>query len=66
MIFPVDRLVLVPDDVDLARSPLAGQLDVEEQREKIASRNAEGQGHGRTRDLHPEPPGALHNLLGPH
>jgi predicted GH43/DUF377 family glycosyl hydrolase len=29
MIFPVDRLVLVPDDVDLARSPLAGQLDVE-------------------------------------
>jgi predicted GH43/DUF377 family glycosyl hydrolase len=27
--FPVDRLVFVPDDVDLARSPLAGQLGVE-------------------------------------
>jgi predicted GH43/DUF377 family glycosyl hydrolase len=27
--FEVDRLVLVPDDIDLARSPLAGQLDAE-------------------------------------
>jgi len=27
--FPVDRLVLVPDDIDLERSPLAGQLDAE-------------------------------------
>jgi len=27
--YEVDRLVLVPDDIDLARSPLAGQLDVE-------------------------------------
>jgi predicted GH43/DUF377 family glycosyl hydrolase len=29
MSFPVDKLVLVPDDIDLSRSPLAGQLDVE-------------------------------------
>ncbi len=29
MIFPTDKLVLVPDDIDLARSPLAGQLGVE-------------------------------------
>ena len=27
--FPVDRLVFGPDDVDLSRSPLAGQLDAE-------------------------------------
>jgi predicted GH43/DUF377 family glycosyl hydrolase len=27
--FPQDRLVLVPDDIDLARSPLAGHLDAE-------------------------------------
>ncbi|MDE2403652.1 MAG: glycosidase [Sphingomonadales bacterium] len=27
--FATDRLVLVPDDIDLARSPLAGQLDAE-------------------------------------
>ncbi|MCP3729803.1 glycosidase [Sphingomonas sp. MG17] len=27
--YAVDRLVLVPDDVDLSRSPLAGQLDAE-------------------------------------
>jgi predicted GH43/DUF377 family glycosyl hydrolase len=27
--FDVDQLVLVPDDIDLARSPLAGQLGVE-------------------------------------
>lgn len=27
--FPVDRLVFGPDDVDLARSPLAGHLDAE-------------------------------------
>ncbi|MEP6784405.1 MAG: glycosidase [Sphingomonadales bacterium] len=27
--FTIDRLVLVPDDIDLSRSPLAGQLDVE-------------------------------------
>src|ERR1041384_7953217 len=27
--YPVDRLVFGPDDVDLARSPLAGHLDVE-------------------------------------
>ncbi|XHS01065.1 hypothetical protein ACFB49_26670 [Sphingomonas sp. DBB INV C78] len=27
--FAVDRLVLVPDDIDLARSPLAGHLDAE-------------------------------------
>ncbi|TCM35424.1 glycosidase [Novosphingobium sp. ST904] len=27
--FPVDRLVFVPDDVDLSRSPLAGHLDAE-------------------------------------
>jgi predicted GH43/DUF377 family glycosyl hydrolase len=27
--YPIDRLVLVPDDIDLARSPLAGQLEVE-------------------------------------
>jgi predicted GH43/DUF377 family glycosyl hydrolase len=29
MTFAVDRLVFGPDDVDLARSPLAGQLDAE-------------------------------------
>lgn len=29
MSFPVDRLVLEPKDIDLARSPLAGQLDAE-------------------------------------
>jgi predicted GH43/DUF377 family glycosyl hydrolase len=29
MSFPEDRLVLTPDDIDLARSPLAGQLDHE-------------------------------------
>ena len=29
MTFPVDRLVLTPDDIDLARSPLAGALDAE-------------------------------------
>lgn len=29
MSFLEDRLVLVPDDIDLARSPLAGQLDAE-------------------------------------
>jgi predicted GH43/DUF377 family glycosyl hydrolase len=29
MSFPVDKLVLVPDDIDLSRSPLAGQLNVE-------------------------------------
>ncbi len=27
--FPQDRLVLVPDDIDLTRSPLAGHLDAE-------------------------------------
>ncbi|HYD23713.1 MAG TPA: glycosidase [Croceibacterium sp.] len=27
--FPVDQLVLTPDDIDLSRSPLAGHLDVE-------------------------------------
>jgi len=27
--FPVDKLVLTPDDIDLARSPLAGQFDAE-------------------------------------
>jgi hypothetical protein len=27
--FPVDRLVLTPDDIDLSRSPLAGHLGVE-------------------------------------
>ena len=27
--FPVDRLVFGPDDVDLSRSPLAGQFDAE-------------------------------------
>src|SRR6478609_5141670 len=27
--FPVDRLVLTPDDVDLSRSPMAGQIDAE-------------------------------------
>ena len=27
--FPTDRLVLVPDQIDLARSPLAGHLDAE-------------------------------------
>ena len=29
MTFAVDKLVLVPDDIDLSRSPLAGQLGVE-------------------------------------
>ena len=29
MSFPVDRLVLTPEDIDLSRSPLAGQLGVE-------------------------------------
>jgi predicted GH43/DUF377 family glycosyl hydrolase len=29
MSFAVDKLVLVPDDIDLARSPLAGHLDAE-------------------------------------
>ncbi len=29
MNFAIDRLVFVPDDVDLARSPLAGQFDAE-------------------------------------
>ena len=29
MKFAVDRLVLVPDDIDLARSPLAGRLDAD-------------------------------------
>jgi predicted GH43/DUF377 family glycosyl hydrolase len=29
MTFAIDRLVLVPDDIDLARSPLAGHLDAE-------------------------------------
>jgi predicted GH43/DUF377 family glycosyl hydrolase len=29
MTFPVDKLVLVPDDIDLSRSPLAGHLGVE-------------------------------------
>jgi len=29
MTYPVDKLVLVPDDIDLSRSPLAGHLDVE-------------------------------------
>jgi predicted GH43/DUF377 family glycosyl hydrolase len=27
--YPIDRLVLVPDDIDLARSPLAGHLGAE-------------------------------------
>ena len=27
--FPLDHLVFTPDDVDLSRSPLAGQLDAE-------------------------------------
>jgi predicted GH43/DUF377 family glycosyl hydrolase len=27
--YPVDRLVLTPDDIDLSRSPLAGHLDAE-------------------------------------
>ncbi len=27
--FPVDRLILAPDDIDLSRSPLAGRLDAE-------------------------------------
>ncbi len=27
--FPVDRLVLTPDDIDLARSPMAGHFDAE-------------------------------------
>jgi predicted GH43/DUF377 family glycosyl hydrolase len=27
--FAIDRLILVPDDIDLARSPLAGHLDTE-------------------------------------
>jgi hypothetical protein len=29
MSFPEDRLVLKPDDIDLSRSPLAGQIDAE-------------------------------------
>lgn len=29
MTFEIDRLVLVPDDIDLARSPLAGHLEAE-------------------------------------
>lgn len=29
MNWPVDKLVLVPDDIDLSRSPLAGHLDAE-------------------------------------
>jgi predicted GH43/DUF377 family glycosyl hydrolase len=29
MTYAVDKLVLVPDDIDLSRSPLAGQLDAE-------------------------------------
>lgn len=29
MTFPVDKLILTPDDIDLSRSPLAGQLGVE-------------------------------------
>jgi len=29
MTYPVDKLVLVPDDIDLRRSPLAGHLDAE-------------------------------------
>ncbi|MBP7334882.1 hypothetical protein [Niveispirillum sp.] len=29
MTFPIDRLVLTPDDIDLSRSPLAGQLEAE-------------------------------------
>jgi predicted GH43/DUF377 family glycosyl hydrolase len=29
MSFPVDRLVLTPDDIDLTRSPLTGHLDAE-------------------------------------
>lgn len=28
-VYPVDRLVLVPDDIDLSRSPLAGHIDAE-------------------------------------
>jgi len=27
--YPIDRLILTPDDIDLSRSPLAGQLDAE-------------------------------------
>lgn len=29
MTFPLDHLVLTPDDIDLARSPLAGRIDAE-------------------------------------
>jgi beta-1,2-mannobiose phosphorylase / 1,2-beta-oligomannan phosphorylase len=29
MTYPLDKLVLVPDDIDLSRSPLAGHLDME-------------------------------------
>ena len=29
MSFPLDHLVFTPDDVDLSRSPLAGQIDAE-------------------------------------
>lgn len=29
MSHPIDKLILVPDDIDLSRSPLAGQLDAE-------------------------------------
>src|SRR3546814_8622513 len=27
--YPIDRLVLTPDDIDLSRSPLAGHLGIE-------------------------------------
>src|SRR5579862_866122 len=27
--FDIDRLILVPDDIDLSRSPLAGRIDAE-------------------------------------
>src|SRR3546814_15149546 len=27
--YPIDRLVLTPDDIDLSRSPLAGDLGIE-------------------------------------
>lgn len=29
MTYPIDRLVLAPDDIDLSRSPLAGRIDAE-------------------------------------
>lgn len=28
-VYDIDKLVLVPDDIDLTRSPLAGYLDAE-------------------------------------